>query len=140
MAGLYFRGIQVQKAVLNRLPVSKVGNCCSYCLLNNGQVISIHGAECICTTNKRLVTFCLKLKNFTGVHPIVLLAFSTINKDTFDNCDVCEAVQLLAFLLSDDIMQKYKKAYTANGVSIDAQVCHETWPAIINALIHLFPT
>lgn len=74
-------------------------------------------------------------------NPIVLLAFLSDLKDTFNNCDGCEgeAVWVLASSLSDGIKEVYE-AYTTNLANGGAHVFHEICPAIIDALTQLFFT
>lgn len=76
------------------------------------------------------------LRNFIGEKQIVLLAFWANFKGKIKIRGVCEneAVRGLTNLQSDAAKEMYK-AYTANGMTIDAHCLHETWPVVIKALI-----
>lgn len=72
---------------------------------------------------------------------LAILAFSANLKYTIDNCGVhkTKAVQVLAQLTGDGAME-VNNACTTSGVRADAHVYYETWPVVINALIHCFVT
>lgn len=78
-----------------------------------------------------MVGLCPPRRNFTG--EIALLAFLANLSGMLDNRCVHEeeAIQVLAYLLSDGAME----VYTASGISTCAHDYHVTWPVFINARI-----
>lgn len=137
--GPHCSDVLLQETILTSL--SRVANHSSYLSVNNRHFKFQQNVYCIYDCRERFSGLSPIVRNLMEENLISNLSSLDNLKDTRDRCSVVgyTAVCGLADLLSGCGKEIYG-AYTANGICIDADHYHGTWPLIINALNQWFLT